>query len=210
MGQKANINSLNISRLKDWNCAWYSNEKEYKKILSEDFTILNYLKSCDVFIKDVEILRIRICRISNNIVVNLELTNSLMLKPLVSLRKVVSNLNTTLSGRYRRILLVSKVLSLDELKIDPIFLAKKIAKLLEKRVKFKSFLIRNLLSSSFLICKGVKVSSSGRFNGADIASADSLSLGSIPFQSIKVNIGYGFCVANTPKGLQGIKVWVCK
>jgi small subunit ribosomal protein S3 len=210
MGQKANVNSLHVSKQKDWNCVWYSNDKEYKKMLSEDITLFNYLKSCNVFIKDVEILKVRICRISNNIVVHLELTNSLMLNRLVLLRSVVSNLNKIFNGRYRRILLVSKVLSSHELKVDAIFLAKKIARFIEKRIKFKSYLIRNLVSSSFLISKGIKVSSSGRFGGADIASSDSLSLGSIPFQSLKAQIEYGFCVANTPKGLQGIKVWVCK
>jgi small subunit ribosomal protein S3 len=210
MGQKANVNSLHISRQKDWNCVWYSNDKEYKKMLSEDITIFNYLKSCNVFIKDVDILKVRICRISNNIVVYLELTNSLMLNRLVLLRSVVSNLHKIFNGRYRRILLVSKVLSSHELKVDAIFLAKKIARFIEKRIKFKSYLIRNLVSSSFLISKGIKVSSSGRFAGADIASSDSLSLGSIPFQSLKAQIEYGFSVANTPKGLQGIKVWVCK
>jgi small subunit ribosomal protein S3 len=133
-----------------------------------------------------------------------------MLNRLVLLRSVVSNLHKTFNGRYRRILLVSKVLSSYELKSDAIFLAKKIARFIEKRIKFKSYLIRNLVSSSFLISKGIKVSSSGRFGGADIASSDSLSLGSIPFQSLKAQIEYGFCVANTPKGLQGIKVWVCK
>jgi len=153
MGQKANVNSLHISRQKDWNCAWYSNDKEYKKILSEDIILFSYLKSCNVFIKDVEILKVRICRISNNIVVHLELTNSLMLNRLVLLRSVVSNLHRIFNGRYRRILLVSKVLSSHELKVNAIFLAKKIARFIEKRIKFKSYLIRNLISSSFFNIK---------------------------------------------------------
>jgi len=210
MGQKANVNSLHIGRLKDWNCVWYSNDKEYKNLLAEDLIIFNYLKSCNVFIKDAEVLKVRICRISNNIVVNLELTNSLMLNRLVSLKIVVSNLHKIFSGRYSRVLLVSKVLSSYELKTDATFLAKKIARFIERRIKFKSYLIRNLVSNSGLISKGIKVSSSGRFGGADIASSDSLILGSIPFQSLNAQIQYGFSIANTPKGLQSIKVWLFK
>ena len=72
MGQKANINSLHLTRNIDWNCVWYSNEKEYPSILIEDITILNYLKSCDVLNKGSEVLKVRICRISKNIVIDPE------------------------------------------------------------------------------------------------------------------------------------------
>jgi small subunit ribosomal protein S3 len=58
------------------------------------------------------------------------------------------------------------------------------------------------------MCSGVKVLCKGRLNGADMASQDFLSVGSIPFQTLKAKISYGFSVANTAKGLQSLKIWV--
>lgn len=58
------------------------------------------------------------------------------------------------------------------------------------------------------VCNGIKVSCKGRMNGADMASGDFLTVGSIPFQTLEAKINYGLSVANTPKGLMSIKVWV--
>ena len=110
---------------------------------------------------------------------------------------------------FERVFIVSKVLSSNELKIDSVHISKKIAKLIENRVRFKSYLIKNLINQSAEICNGIKVSCKGRMNGADMASGDFMTVGSIPFQTLKAKIDYGFSVANTPKGLMSIKVWVC-
>jgi small subunit ribosomal protein S3 len=207
MGQKANINSLHLTRNIDWNCVWYSNEKEYPSILIEDITILNYLKSCDVLNKGSEVLKVRICRISKNIVIDIQSTNSLQTDSLSLLKKVVANLKKYFLG-FERVFIVSKVLNSNELKVDSVHISKKIAGLIENRVRFKSYLIKNLINQTAEVCKGIKVSCKGRMNGADMASSDFLTVGSIPFQTLKAKINYGFSVANTPKGLMSIKVWV--
>jgi|TARA_B110000967_G_scaffold146652_1_gene150126 small subunit ribosomal protein S3 len=207
MGQKANINSLHISHDKDWNCVWYANNVEYSKILSEDLIIFNYFKSSIVFNKNSEILKIRICRISKSIIINLQLTNNLESNSLDLLRKVAANLKKIFSN-FDRIFIISKVLNSNELKVEPVYLSKKIARLIENRIRFKSFLVKNLINQTFEICEGIKVLCKGRLNGADIAGNDFLILGSIPFQTLKARIMYGFSVANTAKGLQSIKIWV--
>ena len=207
MGQKANINSLHLTRNIDWNCVWYSNEKEYPSILIEDITILNYLKSCDVLNKGSEVLKVRNCRISKNIVIDIQSTNSLQTDSLSLLKKVVANLKKYFLG-FERVFIVSKVLNSNELKVDSVHISKKIAGLIENRVRFKSYLIKNLINQTAEVCKGIKVSCKGRMNGADMASSDFLTVGSIPFQTLKAKINYGFSVANTPKGLMSIKVWV--
>jgi small subunit ribosomal protein S3 len=207
MGQKANINSLHLTRNIDWNCVWYSNEKEYPSILIEDITILNYLKSCDVLNKGSEVLKVRICRISKNIVIDIQSTNSLQTDSLSLLKKVVANLKKYFLG-FERVFIVSKVLNSNELKVDSVHISKKIAGLIENRVRFKSYLIKNLINQTAEVCKGIKVSCKGRMNGADMASSDFLTVGSIPFQTLRAKINYGFSVANTPKGLMSIKVWV--
>lgn len=90
-GTKANINSLHLTHNIDWNCVWYSNEKEYPSIFIEDITILNYLKSCDVLNKTSEVLKVRICRISKNIVIDIQLTNNLEGNSVYLLKTVASN-----------------------------------------------------------------------------------------------------------------------
>ena len=207
MGQKANINSLHLTRNIDWNSVWYSNEREYRSILVEDITILNYLKSCGILNKTSEVLKVRICRISKNMVIDIQLTNSLEAESMFLLKKVASNLKKYFLG-FERVFLVSKVLNSNELKVNSVHISKKIAGLIENRIRFKSYLIKNLINQTAEVCKGIKVSCKGRINGADMASSDFLTVGSIPFQTLRAKINYGFSVANTAKGLMSIKVWV--
>lgn len=207
MGQKANINSLHLSRKKDWNSVWYSNNKEYSKTLAEDLVIFNYLKSCDAFDENIEVIKVRICRISKNVVINLQLATRLNSESIPKLKEVVSNLNK-IFPKFERIFIFSRVLTYNDLNIEPVYLSKKIARLMESRVRFKSYLVKNLINQTFESCSGIRVLCKGRLNGADMAGNDFITTGSIPFQTLKAKIDYGFSVANTPKGLQSIKIWI--
>ena len=207
MGQKANINSLHLSNDKDWNSVWYANEKDYPNILSEDLVLLNYLRSCFILNEKSEIIKIRVCRISKDLVINLQLTKALIIDYPILLKTLVVDLKKIFPS-VDRIFIVSRILTDNELRIEPIFLSKKIAKLIENRTRFKSLVIKRLLTQTADVCNGIKVLCKGRLNGADMAGSDFLSLGSIPFQTLDAKIAYGFSVANTPKGLQSIKVWV--
>ena len=90
------------------------------------------------------------------------------------------------------------------------YIALKIAKFIEKRIKFRSKLVKLLLKKVKDNCKGIYVQCTGRINNVDMARNDKLYLGSLPLQSINLSISYGLVVANTTKGLQSIKVWICK
>ena len=207
MGQKANINSLHLSRTKDWNSVWYTNNKEYPKVLVEDLIMLNYLKSCSISSETTEVVKVRICRLSKDVIINLQLTTKLDTDSVSKLKEIVSNLNKIFPN-FERVFIFSKVLTSNDLNIEPVHISKKIARLIENRVRFRSFLIKNLINQTFEACSGIKVSCKGRLNDADMASSDFITVGSIPFQTLKAKIDYGFSVANTPKGLQSIKVWV--
>jgi len=207
MGQKANINSLHLSRTKDWNSVWYTNNKEYSKTLVEDLIMLNYLKSCSLSSELTEVVKIRICRLSKDVIINLQLTTKLDTNSVSKLKEIVSNLNKIFPN-FERVFIFSKVLTSNDLNIEPVYISKKISRLIENRVRFRSFLIKNLINQTFEACSGIKVLCKGRLNGADMASSDFITVGSIPFQTLKARIDYGFSVANTPKGLQSIKVWV--
>ena len=207
MGQKANINSLHLSRTKDWNSVWYTNNKEYSKILVEDLIMLNYLKSCSLSSELTEVVKIRICRLSKDVIINLQLTTKLDTNSVSKLKEIVSNLNKIFPN-FERVFIFSMVLTSNDLNIEPVYISKKTSRLIENRVRFRSFLIKNLINQTFEACSGIKVLCKGRLNGADMASSDFITVGSIPFQTLKARIDYGFSVANTPKGLQSIKVWV--
>jgi len=207
MGQKANINSLHLSRTKDWNSVWYTNNKEYSKILVEDLIMLNYLKSCSLSSELTEVVKIRICRLSKDVIINLQLTTKLDTNSVSKLKEIVSNLNKIFPN-FERVFIFSKVLTSNDLNIEPVYISKKISRLIENRVRFRSFLIKNLINQTYEACSGIKVLCKGRLNGADMASSDFITVGSIPFQTLKARIDYGFSVANTSKGLQSIKVWV--
>jgi small subunit ribosomal protein S3 len=89
-------------------------------------------------------------------------------------------------------------------------IALKIANLIEKRIKFRSKIVKTLIKKVKDNARGIYVQCTGRINNVDMARVDKLYLGSVPLQSIKAYIDYAFVVANTSKGLQSIKVWVCK
>jgi small subunit ribosomal protein S3 len=102
-------------------------------------------------------------------------------------------------------------------KADPLFILRssfniafKIACLIEKRIKFRSKIVKTLLKNVKKCCKGIYVQCTGRINNVDMAKSDKLYIGSVPLQSINANIDYSLVIANTAKGLQSIKVWVCK
>jgi len=89
-------------------------------------------------------------------------------------------------------------------------IALKIARFIETRVKFRSKLVKTLIKKVKDNSKGVYVQCTGRINNVDMAKTDKLFLGSVPLQSFKSLIDYGFVIANTNKGLQSIKVWIYK
>jgi small subunit ribosomal protein S3 len=153
------------------------------------------------------VVKVRICRLSKDVIINLQLTTKLDTDSVSKLKEIVSNLNKIFPN-FERVFIFSKVLTSNDLNIEPVHISKKIARLIENRVRFRSFLIKNLINQTFEACSGIKVSCKGRLNGADMASSDFITVGSIPFQTLKAKIDYGFSVANTPKGLQSIKVWV--
>ena len=234
MGQKANLNGMQLSTLKDWNSVWYLSFMEYSKILNEDFLLYRFLRTLSIYTKSKKkiqifsIIKIRVCRISNNLIVELYYSFELRLKynqhtnywvskwkkwkktkicyvttrVVLTINKLFLNAKKIYVGFFK----ISSIL----IKIEVSYLAKKIAFLIENRVKFRSRLIKKIKKKKKKLSLGVFVSCSGRLNGVDIAKSDFISQGMIPFQTLNKNINYGSAVANTIKGLQNIKICIYK
>jgi ribosomal protein S3 len=105
-------------------------------------------------------------------------------------------------------ILVINKLSFVDISINSFFIALKIAKLIEKRMRFRSKLVKSLLKRVSKYCVGVYVQCVGRISDSNIARKDKLYVGSISLNTVNFFVSYGLVIANTIKGLQSIKVWI--
>ena len=129
----------------------------------------------------------------------------------LSCKQILIEFLNSLSKFYNKLIyLAINKLSSTNLQKNGFNIALKIAQFLERRIKFRSKIIKTLIKKAKENCKGIYVECTGRINNVDMARVDKLYMGSIPLQSVKASISHGFVVANTIKGLQSIKVWICQ
>jgi small subunit ribosomal protein S3 len=217
MGQKTIVNSLHLIKNKNWNSTWYVDYNNYIYIFREDLDIYFYIRSQSKIkynvlkrkhLFQIEIIKSLIYRTKNSTILNLHL---IYLKKKILNKKTIQYFIRSLILKLKKIffyktngLLVSYKVG----KSTALFIALKIAKLLEKRIRFQSRIVEKLIKQ--VSCIGICIICKGRLNLVDRAKKDRLSFGSVPLQSMNVNIDYGVAVANTKKGLQSIKIWVFK
>ena len=200
MGQKANINSLSISYVKDWCSSWFLSNIDYNKILFDDFFILT-------FCKHLNVINLKILRYSNVIIIYIYVIN------LPNRTSTSFFFNSFLKNNYKkfdRIILIIRKHSFNALINSPNFCALQICLLIENRLRFKSNVIKTFLKKLSLYNRGIKVKCKGRLNNVDMAKSESIVEGKISLQSFSKPISYGFCVANTLKGLQSVRIWILK
>jgi small subunit ribosomal protein S3 len=207
MSRKKNTACINIGKNKNWNSSWcVYNQKEYRFLFQEDITLYSYLRSQFTNIEPIIIINFKFYRVDNFLILDLILTSINL-----SCKQLLVKFLNSLSKFYNKpIYLAINKLSPINIQKNGFNIALKIAQFLERRVKFRSKIIKTLIKKAKENCKGIYVECTGRINNVDMARADKLYMGSIPLQSIKASISHGFVVANTIKGLQSIKVWICQ
>lgn len=206
MSRKKNTTSLNICKNKNWNSSWYIYKEEYHNLLQGDLLIYSYIRSQLTNLETSNIVGVRIYRINDYLILDLMLSTLSLLN-----KKLLSNFLNSLNLFFNKnIFLALHKLSFLDLFKNGFYIALKIARFIEKRIKFRSKLVKLLLKKVKDNCKGIYVQCTGRINNVDMARNDKLYLGSLPLQSTNLSISYGLVVANTTKGLQSIKVWICK
>ena len=207
MSRKKNTACINIGKNKNWNSSWcIYNQKEYRFLFQEDITLYSYLRSQFTNIEPIIIINFKFYRVDNFLILDLILTSINL-----SCKQILVEFLNSLSKFYNKpIYLAINKLSPINIQKNGFNIALKIAQFLERRVKFRSKIIKTLIKKAKENCKGIYVECTGRINNVDMARADKLYMGSIPLQSIKASISHGFVVANTIKGLQSIKVWICQ
>lgn len=210
MSRKKNTLSLNIAKNKNWNNSWSSYiQKEYRILFQEDIVLQSYFRSQLRNFEKINIINLRFYRINKLLLIDIGISSIKSLKKKILL-KLTSFLSCLAKFFERDVCLAIYKPPFLDLLNNGFNIALKIAKLIERRIKFRSKFIKRLLRKIKKNSKGVYVQCKGRINNVDMARVDKLYLGSIPLQSLNLSISYGLVIANTFKGLQSIKVWICK
>ncbi len=204
MGQKVNPHGLRVGVIKDWDSRWYADTKndEFSNNLVEDHKIRTYLKKT---LYNANISKIEIERVADRVKVALYTA-----KPGVIIGKGGAGIEKIKADAQK---LTDKKLFIDVKEIkkpdaDAQLVAENIAAQLENRISFrkamKSCMSRTMKTGAL----GIKASCSGRLGGADMARTEFYSQGTIPLQTLRADIDYGFAEADTTFGKVGVKTWV--
>ena len=209
MGQKVNPHGARVGVIFDWSTRWYSNKKNFAKQLKEDYELRKMLK--EKFYA-TGISRIDLERSANRMTVNIFTGKPGMIigrggKGIEDLKAEVEKF----LGHACNI----NVMEIKSPDTDAQLVAENIAQQLEKRIAFRRAMKQSIQRAMRPMkggeaAKGIKVAVSGRLNGADIARSEQYHEGSIPLQTLRANIDYGFAEAKTTYGRLGVKVWIYK
>lgn len=205
MGQKVNPKGIRIGVIRDWDSKWFADKKDFGDLLVEDYNIRKLIKkeAYDAGIADVEIERA-----VNNLKVTIYTS-----KPGMVIGKGGSGVEE-LKKKIEKIAKGKRVIiNVEEIKYQDLnaqLVAENIAKQLENRITFRRAMKQAIQRSMRQGAKGIKTMVSGRLGGADMARSESYSEGTIPLQTLRANVEYGFAEADTTYGKIGCKVWLYK
>ena len=204
MGQKVNPHGARVGVIFDWSTRWYAGKKDFANNLIEDFKLRKMLKekfySCGISRIDVE-------RSASRMTVTLFAG-----KPGMIIGRSGKGIDE-LKAEVEKFLGHPCNINVMEIKspdTDAQLVAENIAQQLEKRIAFRRAMKQSIMRANKAGAKGVKIAISGRLGGADIARTEHYHEGSIPLQTLRANIDYGFAEAKTTYGRLGVKVWVYK
>ena len=203
MGQKVNPHGLRVGIIKDWDSKWYA-EADFADYLVEDYKIRKYLKN-KLYSSGVS--KIEIERASDRVKVII-----FTAKPGVVIGKGGVEIDK-IKAEVQKFTSKKLVVDIKEVKRpdkDAQLVAENIALQLENRVSFRRAMKSSMTRTMKAGVKGIKTAVSGRLGGADMARTEFYSEGTIPLQTLRADIEYGFAEADTTYGKLGVKVWIYK
>lgn len=204
MGQKVNPHGLRVGVIKDWDSRWYAREDKVGDLIVEDYNIRKYLKST---LYAAGIAKIEIERDNAKVKINIHCSRPGVIigkggtEIEVLRQKIEAKLGKTVA------LNIVEVRSPD---LNAQLVAENIAAQLEKRISFRRAMKQAIQRATRLGAKGIKCSCGGRLGGAEIARTEHYHEGTIPLQTLRADIDYGFAEAATTYGRIGVKVWIYK
>ena len=204
MGQKVNPHGLRVGIIKDWDSKWYADKKSFGDLLVEDDSIRKFVKK-KLYIAGISSIKIE--RVANKVKVTV-----LTSKPGMVIGRGGSGVEE-LRVDLEKLTGKSVVINVEEIKtpeLDAQLVAENIASQLERRVSFRRAMKQSIQRTMRMGAKGVKTAVSGRLGGADMARTEGYAEGTIPLQTLRADIDYGFAEADTTYGKMGVKVWLYK
>lgn len=204
MGQKVNPHGARVGVIKGWDTRWYADKKHFADFLIEDHKIRTHLKEK---LADASVSKIEIERAAGKITVNI-----FTARPGIVIGRGgagVEAIRKDLAAMTGKTIALN-VVEIRNADLDAQLVAENIASQLERRISFRRALKQAIGRTMKAGAKGIKTSVSGRLGGADIARSEGYHEGSIPLQTLRANIDYGFAEAKTTYGRIGVKVWIYK
>ena len=204
MGQKMNPHGLRVGVIKDWNSKWYADSKNFSDYLVEDHKIREYVKK-KLFVSGIS--KIEIERTAKFVRVNVYTA-----KPGLVIGKggaIAESLKNELSKMINKEVNLN-IVEVKNVDVDAQLVAENIAGQLERRISFRRAMKQCMQKTMKAGALGIKTSVSGRLGGADMARTEFYKEGTIPLQTLRADIDYGFAEADTTYGKIGVKVWIYK
>ena len=204
MGQKVNPHGLRVGVIKDWDSRWFANKKDFGTTLVEDYNLRRELKAQ---LYNFGISKIEIEKKKKKVRISIHTA-----KPGLVIGKGGSEIEK-LKAQCEKKLNKPVSINIVEVKapeLDAQLVAENIAAQLEKRISFRRAMKQSIGNAMRRGAKGIKIMCSGRLGGAEIARSEQYHEGTIPLQTLRADIDYGFAEANTTYGKVGVKVWLYK
>ena len=204
MGQKVNPHGLRVGVIKNWDSRWFAKDEVFGDTLVSDYNIRKYLKK---ELQDAGIPKIEIERDSRRVRVFIHCAKPGMVigKGGVEIEKYKAELEKMVGMPVSL-----NVVEVRQPDLDAQLVAENVCSQLEKRVAFRRAMKMSIRNTMRLGAKGIKIMCSGRLAGAEIARSETYHEGTIPLQTLRADIEYGFWEANTTYGKIGVKVWIYK
>ena len=204
MGQKVNPHGLRVGVIKNWDSRWFAKDAQFGDLLVEDYNIRKYLKKR---LYDAGVAAIEIERTTKEVKIILQVA-----RPGLVIGKggeLIENLQADVAKLIGKTVKIS-IIELKNPDTNAQLVAENIAAQLEKRISFRRAMKQCMGRAMRMGAKGIKTCCSGRLGGAEIARVEHYHEGTIPLQTLRADIDYGFAEANTTYGKIGVKVWIYK
>jgi len=204
MGQKVNPHGLRVGVIKNWDSRWFTSDEKFGDTIVSDYNIRKYLKK---ELQSAGVPKIEIERDSQRVRVFIHCA-----KPGMVIGRGGAEIEKY-KNELQKMVGMPVALNVVEVRqpdLDAQLVAENIAGQLERRVSFRRAMKMAIRSTMRLGAKGIKITCGGRLGGAEIARSEHYHEGTIPLQTIRADIDYGFWEANTTYGKIGVKVWIYK
>ena len=204
MGQKVNPHGLRVGVIKDWDSRWFTGKRNFGNLIVEDYKVRKFLKN-RLYAAGISKIEIERNATKTKFHIHCAKPGIVIGKGGAEIEKLKAEVEKMVKGNVY--INIVEVRSPDK---NAQLVAENIAAQLERRVSFRRAMKQSIGRTMKLGAKGIKVRVAGRLGGAEIARSESYHEGTIPLQTLRADIDYGFAEANTTYGKLGVKVWIYK